>query len=79
MRFRTFVASLVLLRLLPSLFLDKVHAALRAFARFVLHDFGVHTACVLNRFVAARTLALTGFLFFAATDANRDARECHGH
>lgn len=67
------------LRPLPSLFLNQVHAALGAFARFVHYDIGVHCTSVLNRLGAVLVLALTGFLFFAAADGNRDGCEGHDH
>jgi len=41
-----------------SFFLDKLHAAFGAIARFVLHDFGVHRAGILRLSAAVLLLGL---------------------
>ena len=56
-------------------FLCERHAALGTFARRILHDFRVHTACVLN---FGGSAAAGGRILLFATD-EREARKCHGH
>jgi hypothetical protein len=80
-------ARTLLLPPASSLFLNKVHAALGAFTRFVLHDIGVHRTSVLDRvllrgLIAVLIVILSG-LSFAAVDASHYTCECrrhqHGH